>query len=490
MEVGRIPVRSLRCYRFGQEQLKGSLGILGLFAFHKYVWDAGYTVTHLKWSLSLYVSSKFVSFGASELMESKQATAQIEAKVFRFRWICRLVMMCYWGGLSFSHAFLLPFYESLGMLLSNIASGILVNMGKAALFGKGEEIEWAWEAGIPAYLAGFEHPYVERTLPINEKAFLSPAPQLDIFHPKVGDSETAYLNQQIGNDASYKKWKKGAIAYWDKVIDVTSDGADLREARKKKVKSSIDRIQTDEELRGLFIRLADESLNPERTLERRQTIVAGVFIALDDCPTAWVAIFERLYRDVMSEGKGVEWKVQDGNSQLKEAVVVGFGSFLKVSDQQHYLVGWRRAFGAETGMANPLAVRSESNWGPNEFFNALMQGAVTSPHFKKENKHWITLFRERYTPERMVAHWRDRLNSGREGGFVQEVNRFIADTVGISQTEWDEKGLYDTTRGHFTDKGICLILAAVGELTPDDEIGRLAPDYFAQLVSQTAQSGS
>lgn len=486
MEVGRIPVRSVRCYRFGQEQIKKSIGILGLFAFHKYMWDAGYTVSHLKWSFSIYTGSSFVTFGVGELMEACGATAESRASfrknAIKVRWISRLAVMLYAGGLSFPRAFLLPLYEGLGTVCGRFVSYPLIDLGKAALFKKGEEIEWAWETGIPAYLAGFERHNPQFTLPMNEKAFRTPAPELDISPPKVDGSEVAYLNQQIGNGTDYKEWKEGGIAYWNKVIETVSSDADLRAARKEKVKRSIETISSDEELRGLFVRLADESLNPARPLERRQALVAGVFIALETCKTAWAAVFERLYRDVMSEGKGVEWKVRDGNSQLKEAVVVDFGRFKEIYDQQHHLVAWRRGFGAETGMANPLAVRVEGGFG-NDFLHSLLPTVFTpsTNTLQKKRDYWIPLFRERYTPELMVAHWKSRLNSGSEGSFVQEVNQFIFETVGIPQSEWDGKGLYDTEKGHFTDKGVCLILAAVGELTPDDKIRELAPDYFAQL---------
>lgn len=158
--------------------------------------------------------------------------------------------------------------------------------------------------------------------------------------------------------------------------------------------------------------------------------------------------------------------------------MVSFHNFNYVPDEQHRLVLWRRAFGEETGMNNELALRSEALVS-NNFAQIMEQQAGL---LRQDRPRWLALFRERYTSARMITYSKARLNVARpiksEANFIEEARKFVFDKVNLSLDQLEEHTLFDTMTGLWTDKGICLILAAVGELTPNDEIRALAPEYF------------
>lgn len=474
-------LRSVRLYQFGQLQAEALLAMVGGAAFHRYAWSGGYTVSHLKLFNSTLFGIHLIRFLGSEFLiahgEGKDwAYASAAFLAVKF---CLVPLMIWRAGeSSFLHAFGMPFYQ----MIANRVGGYCASFALRSLLtvsGKKRALSWSWRRGISARLAGVQKFQASYTLPFNERNFQRSAPQLDISPPQVGDSEIDYINRQSWGYQS--NWGEAAFFYWKRVINEIYK-PDLREEAIELVGQRIAIIEREANLRGLFIRIADEVLSENHPIEKREVVVAGVIDALSDCPTAWASVFERLYRDIMSGDKGVEWKIRDGNGELKEAVVVSFKDIEYVPDDQHYLVMWRRAFGKETGMESPLALRCEPIEAPHEAYVQWLnsrQAAVAAKR-SEDKEEWLALFRERYTPERLVAHWRYRLNSGQEGSFVQEVNRHLIDRVGIPTEKWDEIGIYDTNSGRFTDKGVCLLLASVGELEPSDEIRGLAPAFFQQ----------
>lgn len=479
---------SVRLYQFGQLQAEALLAMLGGVAFHRYLWGGGYTVSHLKLFNSTLLGTHLIRFLGSEFLiaHGKEEDWAYASAAFLAVKFCLVPLMIWRAGeSSFLHAFGIPFYH----MIANGVGGYCASFALRSLLtvSRKKRVVWDWRRGISARLAGVQKFQASYTLPFNETNFQRSAPQVDISHPKVNGSEIAYINGKNGVHKS--SWRDAACLYWVDVINTFAD-SDVRKKAGELVVQQTGIIMREANLRGLFIRIADELLSEKHPVEKRQVLVAGVCDALSDCPTTWASVFERLYRDIISDGEGVEWKIRDGNGELKEAVVVSFKDIEYVPDDQHYLVRWRRAFGKETGMESPLALSCEGIEAQHEALyqwvnEALYQWvnskqAALAAKLLEDKEGWLALFRERYTPERMVAHWRHRLNSGQEGSFVQEVISHLTDRVGIPTAQWDEVGIYDTDRGHFTDKGVCLLLASVGELEPNDEIRALAPTFFRQ----------
>jgi len=346
-------------------------------------------------------------------------------------------------------------------------------------------IHWQIETGIPAWLAEEKEPETEFLLPINKESLSEPPPTVDYSPPTLPlrDDEVAYLRSKVGAEAH--DWKSGAHAYWCAAIDHVMHVGDLsgselleheRMVNEQKellhntiYGSEARRFEKMEELRGVFIRLADEIMSDNHSKQECQTAAYGVFEALGDCATAWFQTFSKVYRQLALKDMDLPNQIREQSYELKIQAVRNFSRFAGEREEQHRVLSFSHAFGEPWGIPEEEGRRSERL--VSEGFADSMR--KTGERLRRFSKQWTHVFLKRYTAARLVDHWRKLVNFGDNGALANSVRDYLCQILRTDDMGLSGMGYFDVNEGTLSDKAICIFLAAAGQLTPDEEIGQI-----------------
>jgi hypothetical protein len=212
----------------------------------------------------------------------------------------------------------------------------------------------------------------------------------------------------------------------------------------------------------LFAQLGSQLLH--MTSERRPRYLDWLRDILHHCQTTWVQEIEAMLRDIVSPGQELEWQVRQRHQDLKwYLVITHIQNYLEV-DGQHWKRVWSRVFGADLGMKDASGIDGEKIYLlRTRHWLLYIKMALWEEVLLMEKEALITLFRDLYTPEFLVDHWKF-VTQDTESEKNRPLTRLIGDYMHEKYPR--TYGLYykggDTTGG-LNDKGAILFLQLMGE---------------------------
>lgn len=207
-------------------------------------------------------------------------------------------------------------------------------------------------------------------------------------------------------------------------------------------------------------------------VQRRADYLDWLRDLLSHCATTWAQESDLMLRDIVSEGKGLEWLVRQRHQDLKwEIVVAHIQSKLDLQvDGQHWKAAWSRLFGRELGMEDPSGIDGEMIYLlQSRHWTLNLAMSLWETALRMTAKDVIAAFRTHYSPDLLVKHWqsvtRDKEN---------HKNRRLSDVIGTFLLEKYPTGTFplyvdeDPAQG-LTDEGAILFLQLMGEFQQSKE---------------------